>query len=153
MTDRNPASAARRFLRLWKRVSPRALLVTLSLAASAFLWPGLLQTEKLPSRAETVKVLGPAESADAGAPPARPGRHAFHPAARGFAAAAPNYGALRETPPDFQPPGYKLAVLDGPLSPLLEKAVALTPTSPAPVDTFTLPPSNGPEPFPGGTVG
>jgi hypothetical protein len=127
----------------------------LSLAAAVFMWPGLLQTENLPARAEHLQVLGPAQDSGPG------GVHAAGPArriARGIPhlnVPAPNFGALREGPASL--PFNTFASLDPtPLAnPELLEAVSNTPQTPPgqPAVPFVLPDPTGPRPEPDSFVG
>jgi hypothetical protein len=139
------------FIASLKRARPRALMVMLSLAASAFMWPGLLQIEKLPARAEHLAVLGPADDSGGGlAASPRPVRHRTR--LPHLNVPAPSFGALREGPTG--PPFAQLSSLTPALlaNPDLLKPVSFTPQAPTapPADPFVLP---GPRPSPDDFVG
>ena len=155
MSDSPPASAAQKPLPLWKRLRPRALVLMLALAASIFMWPGLLQFEKLPARAAQLEVLGPAAPGGGGGAPSHGARvrsarlpHLNIP--------APAYGALREGPAGL--PFAQMASLDPqPIAdPELVKAVSYTPLAPPSGPTggpFVPPGLTDPRPEPGDFVG
>jgi hypothetical protein len=86
----------RRRRRRWRRVA-------LAAAAGLFMWPAVLQFERLPQRLDSLRMLGPV-----GEPAAQGGgqpRRARRPIRS--SAPAPSHGALRESPPamlEAQPP-------------------------------------------------
>jgi|GEM_PF-4648263 len=95
------------------------LLARLALAAALFLWPAILQIEKLTHRAESLKVLGQAEAGG----PAAGHRGTGQPHHAGYrrggpAAPTPSYGALREALAD---------VLEAQLPPVMTLADARAP--------------------------
>lgn len=158
MSDSPPAPADRNPTSVKRTKRPRALITLAVLAASAFLWPAILQIEKLPARVESLKVLGPAERGQGGDSQKGRGRtaRAGHRAG-GLTPPAPNFGALREGLP---------SVLEAQLPPAATTAAAVLaqqfaqpidfsqPATPqgGPADPFNLPTPNVVDPI-GGTPG
>lgn len=153
MSDVPPASADPSPPAASKRRRRRGLASVLALAASLFMWPAILQIEKLPSRVETLKLLGAAEADGDHGGGSRRGKapRAGSRPPRGLTSNAPNYGALREGLPSVLaaqlPPATPTAVALQDLAQAIEFAQA-PPTESGPVPPFTLPTSRQPDPEP-----